>query len=209
MKRKYIIIAGCLTFMLAIATACGNDTKSGEPNTLLPSAEKVEENANVQNPGDNPGANTDTPKIPATDGKTPKAPGADGKTPETQTANNETSENGSSITTIPDSTFIGGAVRSVSQDSFVISRTLTEDFEDGSYIASMPEAGSPEEELVTIRCTDATTFEHWTIQGGGADITRKEASFSDILENEGLVEASGYFEGDTFIADKVIIELYQ
>ena len=51
-------------------------------------------------------------------------------------------------------------------------------------------------------------FEHWTIQGGGAGITKNDAVFSDIKVSDGL-EASGFFDGNDFIAEKVIIELYE
>jgi len=102
-----------------------------------------------------------------------------------------------------DTIYIGGKVRSISEDSFVISRTLMEDS-----MVIMPEAGSPEEVLVTIRYNDSTSFEHWTIQGGGEDIVKKEAAFSDIKVGGGL-EALGYFNGDEFIAEKIIIELYK
>ena len=101
--------------------------------------------------------------------------------------------------------YIGGKVRSIAQDSFVISRTL---MEENSSIVIMPEEGSPEEELVTIRCTDSTVFEHWTIQGGGAGIVKEEASFTDIQSGGGL-EAEGYFDGEEFVAEKVIIEVYE
>ena len=103
------------------------------------------------------------------------------------------------------SIFIGGKVRSIAQDSFVLSRTLIDD--DGMIIA-MPEAGSPEEELVTIRCTDSTVYERWTIQGGGAGIDKTEADFTELEEGSGL-EAQGNFKGEEFIAEKVIIEIYE
>ena len=122
---------------------------------------------------------------------------------ESPLSNTET-ENDNSVN--QESIFIGGKVRSVTQDSFVLSRTLYDD-EDKSLVI-IPEEGSPEEELVTVLCTDSTTFEHWTIQGGGAGITKKEAAFSDIKEKDGL-EAFGYFDQDVFIAEKVIIELYE
>ncbi|MCM1040440.1 MAG: hypothetical protein NC434_14070 [Ruminococcus sp.] len=174
MKKNYIITAIIMAFTLTVLTACGGGQIPGEADTLLPPAEKVEEPSDVQPPESNP----DTDTTVTSDAITPDMP-------------------------IPDTTIIGGKVRSVSQDSFVISRTLVED----SYVI-MPEPGSPEEELVTILCTDATVYEHWTIQGGGAGIVKKEASFSDIQEKSGL-EAEGYFDGETFIAEKVIIELYQ
>ncbi|MCM1212567.1 MAG: hypothetical protein NC318_13315 [Blautia sp.] len=100
--------------------------------------------------------------------------------------------------------YLGGKVRSIGQESFVISRTLV----DADGYVTMPEAGSADEQLVTIRCTEQTVFEHWTIQGGGAGIVTREASFSEITEDGGL-EAEGYFEGEEFIATKVIIEVYQ
>ena len=100
--------------------------------------------------------------------------------------------------------FIGGKVRSVGEDEFVISRTLMDD--DGFIV--MPEAGSPEEVLVTVQCAESTSFEHWTIQSSGGDIVRKEAAFSDIQEGAGL-EAWGYFDGEEFIAERIIIEVYQ
>lgn len=100
---------------------------------------------------------------------------------------------------------IGGKVTSIAQDSFVISRVIVD---ENGMILVMPGEGGPDEVLTTIYCTDSTVFEHWTIQGGGAGIEKKEAAFSDIKEGSGL-EAEGYFDGEEFVADKVIIEVYQ
>lgn len=105
---------------------------------------------------------------------------------------------------IADMEIIGGKVRSIDADSFVISRTLI----DAEGYVKMPEAGSPEEQLVTIRCTDSTVFELWKIPGGGAGIETSEAAFSDLAAGSGL-EAEGYFDGEEFAAEKVIIEIYQ
>ncbi|MCM1145894.1 MAG: hypothetical protein NC407_14445, partial [Lachnoclostridium sp.] len=100
---------------------------------------------------------------------------------------------------------IGGKVKSISQDSFVLSRVIVD---ENGMILVMPGEGGPNELLTTVYCTDSTVYEHWTIQGGGAGIEKKEAAFSDIVEGCDL-EAEGYFEGEEFIADKVIIEVYQ
>ena len=105
-----------------------------------------------------------------------------------------------------DTEIIGGKVRSVAQDSFVISRTLYEDSDNSMVI--LPEPGSPGEELVTVRCEDTTVFERWIIQGGGAGIDTEQAVFSDIEEGSGL-EAFGHFDGEEFVAEKVVIEIYQ
>lgn len=119
--------------------------------------------------------------------------------PQNADTNEDTPTEGTNQETI----FIGGKVRNVTEDSCTISRTL---LDDG--IVTMPEEGSPEEELVTIRYTDSTTFEHWTIQGGGAGIVKREASFSEIQEGCGL-EANGYFDEEGFVAEKIIIEVYE
>lgn len=48
----------------------------------------------------------------------------------------------------------------------------------------------------------------WMIQGGGAGIGKASAAFSELKEGIGL-EAQGYFDGEEFIAGKVIIEIYE
>ena len=133
-----------------------------------------------------------------------------GSIPESALPADEDVGNGNALYSLPETgsnqeaIFIGGKVRSVGEDEFVISRTLMDD--DGFIV--MPEAGRPEEVLVTVQCAESTSFEHWTIQNGGGDVVRKEAAFSDIQEGAGL-EAWGYFDGEEFIAEKIIIEVYQ
>lgn len=61
---------------------------------------------------------------------------------------------------------------------------------------------------IPVKYTADTKVEHWTIQGGGAGIDRQEASFSDLEEGQG-VEVEGNFEGETFVATRVIIEVYE
>ncbi len=51
-------------------------------------------------------------------------------------------------------------------------------------------------------------YERWRIQGGGAGIDVEKAAFTEISEGIGL-EAQGRFEGEEFMAEKVIIEVYE
>ena len=186
MKRKYAISASIIFLMLALSTGCSTTSESENKDAMLPAAEKVDENTEIPN---------DT---------TSQSPLSNTETDNDSSVTESSSENDNNVN--QESMFIGGKVRSIAQDSFVLSRTLYDD-EDKSLVI-IPEEGSPEEELVTVLCTNSTTFEHWTIQGGGAGITKKEAAFSDIKEKDGL-EAFGYFDQDVFIAEKVIIELYE
>lgn len=103
--------------------------------------------------------------------------------------------------------YLPGKVREIGDDSVIISRTFVEEDEQGfGAQVYIPEKGSADEELVTVRYTDDTKFEYWAIKGGGEEIDRREASFSDITTDAG-VEAYGYYEGDVFIAQRVIIEM--
>ncbi|MBD5472487.1 MAG: hypothetical protein HDR20_06200 [Lachnospiraceae bacterium] len=104
---------------------------------------------------------------------------------------------------------LSGKVKSIGENSVIISKIFVEDGEDGnSSIVIFPGEGGREEELVTVNFTDATEFHHWTIKSGGGDIDMRGSSFSEIAVGSGL-EMSGNYDGDTFIARKVIIEVYE
>ena len=201
MIRKCTAIASIMILILASATGCAGG-KGAEAQTSVPPLEdaSIEDNAeDRQNQSAGPEQNT-----PETSGADQSAEAAENGSSSPDTEN--PAENGESA--LPDIIIIGGKVRSVSQDSFVISRVLTDDTDGPGSIVIIPEKGSPDEELVTIRCTDSTAFERWVISGGGAGIEKTEAAFSDIQEDGGL-EAEGYFEGEELMAEKVIIEIYE
>ena len=145
-------------------------------------------------------------------GTLPRRRGGTGGGPSTKTLRHGKSEPEANHQDLPpqreeekaqETMIIGGKVREIMEDGFVISRVQYAD--DDMTMVVLPEEGSPEEELVTVRCTDSTAFEHWVIQGGGAGIDMNEATFADIQKGGGL-ETEGYFDGDNFVAEKVIIE---
>ncbi len=193
MKRNCKMAAGVMVFMLAAAMGCGSGQEAENVNTVLPAEDKADENMEQPDQSSEAEVHTSGSTVPDT-GQTDNGENSDSSIPAPLPENSSESQV---------SDMIGGKVRSVAQDSFVLSRVLMEDS-----MVVIPEAGSPEEELVTVRCTDSTTFECWTIQGGGADIVVGEAAFSDIREDGGL-EAEGYFEGEEFVAERVIIEIYE
>lgn len=178
MKRKCIMATVVLTLMMTAVSGCGNE-KDGSGGVAVSAENEAAESGNDE---------------------------SEAVLDEAEGTEQDETEN--DIYSISDEgIFIGGEVRSVSQNSFVISRTLTED--DGeAMIAVMPEAGSPEEELVTIRLADSVTFERWTISGGGAGIDKAVASFAEVQEGT-MLEAQGSFEGEEFVAKNVIIEIYK
>lgn len=195
-----------LTLMMTAVSGCGNE--KDESGSAAVSAEneagedKAAESRNDESEADLDEAE-DTGQSETQNGGAPESD----ETGSGDTAHPDVNEGDDTYSISGEGVFIGGEVRSVSQDSFVISRTLTED--DGEdMIAVMPQAGSPEEELVTIRLADAVSFERWTISGGGAGIDKADASFAEVQEGT-MLEAQGSFEGDEFVAKKVIVEIYK
>lgn len=199
MIRKCTAIASIIMLMMAASTGCG--AQNGEEQAP-PAAENT--SSETEQTPDDSSTSPETEQMPGDSSTSPEKE----QIPDDSSASSVQTPSQENDVNTPDIIIIGGKVRSVSQDSFVISRVLMEDSDDGhGSVVLMPDSGSPEEELVTVRCTDETVFEHWTIQGGGAGIETREASFSEIQEEGGL-EAEGYFDGEEFVAEKVIIEVY-
>lgn len=104
---------------------------------------------------------------------------------------------------------LSGRVRSMGDNSVIISKIFIEESEDGnSDIVYLPGEGDQKEELVTVNFTDHTEFHYWVIKSGGENIDMREASFSEIKEGSRL-EMYGNYDGEAFIASKVIIEVYE
>lgn len=58
---------------------------------------------------------------------------------------------------------------------------------------------------ISVKFTEGMKVEHWTIQGGGAGIDMQDAAVSDLQESM-TVELEGYYDGEVFMATKVIME---
>lgn len=98
--------------------------------------------------------------------------------------------------------YISGKVKELNPDGFLFIQTVV--LED-SLVTFVDEKDAKK---IPVKYTSDTKFEHWTIKGGGAGITKESASASDITEGMSL-EIGGHFEGDDFIAELVLIEVYE
>ncbi len=100
-----------------------------------------------------------------------------------------------------------GSVKSIEKNS----RVIRQAFEDGEDVLVEPAEGSPDETLVTVTISETTQYEVKTVKNSGvngdSDIERREGSFSDLEENVS-VNISGYYEGETFWAEKIFIMLF-
>lgn len=98
---------------------------------------------------------------------------------------------------------LGGKVQSPQEDGMILAQTTQLDKDGMVVLLNVEDA-----KKIPVKFTADTKVEHWTIQGGGAGIDMQEASFSDLEEGQG-VEVEGNFEGETFVAARVIIEVYE
>lgn len=200
-KKKLSIIFNVILITVMFVSGCGINDEKEYKDEYVPMQTVIEEQT------DNGYLNEET-KNNETEDKITDNQEIENKTEDNQEIENHSNENqitnNNEIKNMSNNEIIGGKVRSIGDNSFVISRTLID--EDGC--VTMPEKGSAEEELINIICMNETVFEYWTIQGGGAGIEKSEADFTDITEDGGL-EAEGYFDGENFMANKVIIEVYK
>ena len=96
----------------------------------------------------------------------------------------------------------GGKVQSPQTDGMTLARTTLMNEDNTVTLLDDKDA-----EKIPVRFTADTKVEHWTISGGGAGIDMRDADVSDLEEGMG-VELEGYYDGDTFMATRVIMEEY-
>lgn len=97
--------------------------------------------------------------------------------------------------------FLSGKIQSVEEDGMIIAQTTI--LEDGMVTL----VDEKDAKKISVKFTEDTKVEHWIIKGGGADIDRKDAALSDLTAGMG-VEMEGYYEGEAFVAIRVLIEEY-
>lgn len=114
----------------------------------------------------------------------------------------EPEKQGQAVAMSQDTTHLGGKVQAPQADGMTLAQTTLTD-EDGMVTLLDVE----EAEKIPVRFTEETKVEHWTIQDGGAGIDMRDAAVSDLEEGMG-VELEGYYEGKTFVATRVIMEVY-
>lgn len=101
---------------------------------------------------------------------------------------------------------LDGKIESIDENSVVINKTfiLSEDTAV-SYAVSFGDSGKV---LVDVFFSEETEFEVWTVKNGGvngdADIEKRQGAFSD-LEQGGNINMTGYYDGDDFHANHVIL----
>lgn len=95
---------------------------------------------------------------------------------------------------------LSGKVQNPQADGMTLAQTTLMD-EDGQVtLLDVKDA-----KKIPVRFTEGMKVEHWTIQGGGAGIDMQDAAVSDLQESM-TVELEGYYDGEVFMATRVIME---
>ncbi len=181
MRNKKTASYICIGLLL-ITAGCGNsdsDTYVSKADTINFNDEDIEKNSsNIQT--DEESANNR-------------------QSNEENSSNNE-NENNYQIAN--EDSILDGNIVSIENNSVIINKTFN--LSSTTAVAY----GGNDAVLVTVYFSEETNYEVWTVKNGGvngdSDIDKREGTFSDIKE-ELSVNMTGFYEGDDFYAEQVII----
>lgn len=179
MKKKWIAAVGLSVFMVTAGAGCG--AKEQDSQVAAIEQEPLEDGSEEQNA--------------ETEEETEKE-SADRQQETGKPESGETEQ-------------LDGNVRGIGDNGIVIIKVKTEELEDGVSLAIQPASGNETaEDYVDVNFTDDTTFELHVVKNGGVnpdeDVTVKEASISDIV-GDMSVTLEGYYDGEVFVAEKVVL----
>lgn len=189
--KRRIAMIGMVLSVGMISAGCAGTVKN-EPQTEVKELELTDEKQDAH-------PLEETEKETGQEDRKPDAEAAE----ETEQDADETEPAGQTLNRAEGTESLGGKVQSPKEDGMILAQTTVSD-EDGMVTLLNVE----DAKKIPVKYTADTKVEHWTIQGGGAGIDRQEASFSDLEEGQG-VEVEGNFEGEIFVATRVIIEVYE
>lgn len=95
---------------------------------------------------------------------------------------------------------LSGKVQNPQADGMTLAQTTLMDDEGMVTLLDVKDA-----KKIPVKFTEGMKVEHWIIQGGGAGIDVQDAAVSDLKEGM-TVELEGYYDGEVFMATKVIME---
>lgn len=194
MKNKKVAVCLGIT-LFALAAGCG---KSGGEPSVPAEAENTERFEDFKGAIDGDGMDSSESPERTSGTDFSEHPSGDGGMPE------ETDSLSDPVQGQQKTEELTGNVSSIGEDSIVISQSFEE--EGGVLVA--PADGSPDQVLITVRVSDQTQYEMKTVKNSGvngdADVEKKSGSFSD-LEQDSSVDLTGYYEGEEFVAEKIVI----
>lgn len=112
----------------------------------------------------------------------------------------EPEEEGQAVHASQETEHLSGKVQNPQADGMTLAQTTLVDDDGQVTLLDVKDA-----KKIPVKFTEDMDVEHWTISGGGAGIDMQDAAVSDLKESM-TVELEGYYDGETFMATKVIME---
>lgn len=205
---KKWITAGCMGIMLLTGfTGC---TKTEE--ALQQTQEEIENKTDIQMPEKSGNKEDDQKEIDYKADNHADTDETAGQNAQNQPdyANEADEQSGQSVPQKYNSSegteHLGGKVQSVADDGMIVAQTtVMGEGEDDGMVTLVDEKDAKK---IPVKFTADTKVEHWIIQGGGAGIDMRDAALSDLKSGMG-VELEGDYEGENFIATRILIEEYK
>lgn len=199
--RKAIAEIGLVFFMGMMTAGCAGKAQD-IPQTEVKELDLTDERQDAQPLKEADREDAEEEADPGEDGQRDKDEAEDEK-PDSGEPEDEKPQKGQTENAAEGTEYLGGKVQSPQEDGMTLAQTTLTD-EDGMVTLLEVE----DAKKIPVKFTADTKAEHWIIQGSGAGIDMKAAALSDLQEGMG-VEVEGYFEGEVFVAVRVIIEEYR
>lgn len=207
---KKWITAGCMGIMLLTGFTGCTKTEKTTPQTQEETGDRADSQENLEEKDDH-ADNQEKPKETG-DQADNQADGMNGQKEQNMTdANNGTDDQADQsaprkIVRSEGTEHLGGKVQSVADDGMIVAQTtVMGEGEDDGMVTLVDEKDAKK---IPVKFTADTKVEHWIIQGGGAGIDMRDAALSDLKSGMG-VELEGDYEGENFIATRILIEEYK
>ena len=101
---------------------------------------------------------------------------------------------------------LGGKVQSVADEGMIFAQTTV--MGEGENARMVTLVDEKDAKKIPVVFMADTKVEHWVIRDGGAGIDRTDAALADVKPGQG-VELEGYYEGENFVATRILIEEYK
>lgn len=107
---------------------------------------------------------------------------------------------------------LSGNVYSLSQDSFVVSRSETWSEGDAELAVGVAPGYEQEEDLTTVYVSKNCSYQYKTVKNGGInpeDISTREGNFADLQEGISVIIKGNWQDDDSFRADSIVISSFE
>lgn len=101
---------------------------------------------------------------------------------------------------------LSGKIQQLDESGMIIAQTTVwDDGEGGSGTITLVD--EKDAEKIPVRFAGDVKVEYWKIQGGGAGIDMQDCTLSNLSAGI-MVEMEGYYEGEEYVATRIIMEEY-